>query len=97
MCVCVNIPKRFPLASPFVAPEAQAHDSLLAGSKQLPLSDVIEEVIDHFPQGGNVQHVSSPTLIVSQYQSHFFNGAICRVTCRERDIERKTAKKKCIH
>lgn len=72
----MNIPKRLPLASPFVAPEAQAHDSLLGGSKQLHLSDVIEEVIDHFPQGGNVQHSSSPTLIVSQYQSHFFNGAI---------------------
>ncbi len=72
----MHAPKRIPLASPFVAPEARADDSLGAGSKQLPLSDVIEEVIDHFPQGGNIQHTASPTLIVSQYQSRLLISAV---------------------
>lgn len=48
------------------------------GSKQLPLSDVIEEVIDHFPQVGDIQHTASLTLIVSWYQSHLFIAAVFR-------------------
>lgn len=50
-----------------VAP--QADDSLAAGSKQLP------EVIDRFPQDGNIGHTTGPTLTVSQYQSHLITGA----------------------
>lgn len=52
--LCVHVSKRIPLAF-FV--EAQG-SSLWAGPKQLSLSDVIEEVIDHFPHGENIQHTS---------------------------------------
>lgn len=78
MPVCARVPlhKIIPLASPLIVPMAQALDSLWEGSKQLPLSDVIEEELDHFPQGGNTQHTTALTLIVSQYQSHLFIGAI---------------------
>lgn len=69
-------PKRIPLASPFVVLQAKADDSLCVGPKQLPLSDVIEEVITYFPQGGHIQHTTSLTLTVSQYQSHLLIGAV---------------------
>lgn len=67
-------------------------DSLWAGWKQLRLSDVIEEVKDHFPQGGNIQHTPTLTLIVSQYQSHLFIGAVRRDGEREREVQREQGK-----
>lgn len=38
-----------------------------AGWEQLPLSDVIEEVIDHFPQDEDARHTASLTLIVYRH------------------------------
>lgn len=70
VCVFVCVfSKEFPRLLFFVV---QADHSLWAGSKQLPLSDAIEEVIDHFPRGGNVERTAGLTLIVSQPQSHLF-------------------------
>lgn len=83
VCLCAHVcllPKTIQPVSPLIVPKAQAVDSLWAGSKQLPLSDVIEEEMDHFPQGGNTQHTTTLTLIVSQYQSHLFIGAVWRDT-----------------
>lgn len=41
-------------------------------------------MITYFPQGGNIQHTTSLTLIGSQYQSNLLNGAVWRRTCGKR-------------